>query len=300
MGEPTYDQRIKAAQQKERDEEGGMITSDEIGTLSDIDFTAAKQAHLAAKKTLPLFVGLSVGFCGSFTTFSTLVLDSFLALTNNLETAYAPTADRSKGFSFCALAAVVLATVHLSLGGLFLGAHLATSAEPIMPSLPYAFMRKVLDRLAVILGWGSWIGAVLLCIFPPHGAWRGEVLFSLAFAPLGVFTRFYLAIYLNGRLPSFPLGTFAANVLGTAILAIVWDVSHIQIGSVVGCQVLKGVESGYCAVVTTVSTLALELSSLERKHAYIYGATSFFVNFGFMVIVAGSLQWTRELEMCKA
>ncbi|KAH7175371.1 hypothetical protein EDB81DRAFT_3019 [Dactylonectria macrodidyma] len=87
-------------------------------------------------------------------------------------------------------------------------------------------------------------------------------------------------------------------VVGTAILAMVWDLSHVRIGNIVGCQLLKGVENGYCAVVTTVSTLVLELSSLERKHTYIYGATSFFVSFGFMVNVAGSLQWTQGLETC--
>ncbi|KAH7157363.1 CrcB-like protein-domain-containing protein [Dactylonectria estremocensis] len=162
-------------------------------------------------------------------------------------------------------------------------------------------MRKIVDRFVVVLGWCSWIGKVLLRIFPPHDAWRGQVLFSLAFAPLGVFTRFYLATHLNDRLPSFPLGTLAANVLGTAILAMVWDLPHIQIGSVVGCQLFKGVENGYCAVVTTVSTLVLELSSLERRYAYIYCAASFFVSFGLMVIVAGSLQWTtRGLETCTA
>ncbi|KAJ3534569.1 hypothetical protein NM208_g3180 [Fusarium decemcellulare] len=294
-GEPIYDRRIKAARQKESGGESGETTSDE-----DVDLAAAKKSHLATKKTLPLYIGLSVGFCGSFTTFSTFILDSFLALSNNLETQYAPTADRNKGYSFCALVAVILVTVHLSLGGLFLGAHLAIWAEPITPSLPYTFMRRVVDRLAVILGLGSWIGAILLCIFPPHHVWCGRVLFSLVFAPLGVLTRFYLATHLNGRLPSFPLGTFTANVLGTAILAIVWDLSHVSVAGVVGCQLLKGVQDGYCAVVTTVSTLVLELSSLERKHAYIYGAVSFFVSLGLMVVIAGSLLWTRGLEACTA
>ncbi|KAI1046509.1 hypothetical protein LB505_011797 [Fusarium chuoi] len=257
------------------------------------DLEAAKKSHLNAKKTLPLYIGLSVGFCGSFTTFSTFILDSFLALCNGLETPSAPTSDRNKGYSFCALAAVVLLTVHVSLGGLFLGAHLAIFAQDIMPSLPYFFIRKVLDPVATILGWGCWVGAIVLCIYPPSDDWRGSVLFSLAFAPLGVFTRFYLAVFLNGKLPTFPLGTFAANFVGTLILAVVWDVTQILSRPSLGYQLLEGVKNGYCAVVTTVSTLALELSSLQRKHAYRYGTVSFLVSFGLMVIISGSFRWTR-------
>ncbi|KAG4283060.1 hypothetical protein FPRO06_09733 [Fusarium proliferatum] len=261
--------------------------------LESTDSEAAKKSHLDVKKTLPLYIGLSVGFCGSFTTFSTFVLDSFLALCNGLETPSAPTSDRNKGYSVCALASVVLLTVHVSLGGLFLGAHLAILAQDIMPSLPYFFMRKVLDPVATILAWICWIGAILLCIYPPSDDWRGSVLFSLAFTPLGVFTRFYLAVFLNGKLPTFPLGTFAANVSGTLILAVVWDLSQILSRPSIGYQLLEGVKNGYCAVVTTVSTLALELSSLQRKHAYRYGTVSFLVSFGLVVIISGSFKWTR-------
>ncbi|KAI1020175.1 hypothetical protein LB503_006200 [Fusarium chuoi] len=257
------------------------------------DLEAAKKSHLNVKKTLPLYIGLSVGFCGSFTTFSTFVLDSFLALCNGLESPSAPTSDRNRVYSFCALAAVVLLTVHVSLGGIFLGAHLAMFTRDIMPSLPYFIMRKVLGPIATILGWGCWIGAILLCIYPPSDDWRGSVLFSLAFAPLGVFTRFYLAVFLNGKLPTFPLGTFAANVVGTLILAVVWDVTQILSRPSLGYQFLEGVKNGYCAVVTTVSTLALELSSLQRKHAYRYGTVSFLVSFGLMVAISGSFKWTH-------
>ncbi|KAF4333152.1 chromosome condensation [Fusarium beomiforme] len=293
-GQSTYDKHIKPSRQKEQDQENIETVSDDLASASkDEDPTAAKKAHLSIKKTIPLYIGLSVGFCGSFTTFSTFILDSFLALANELENPSAPTSERNKGFSFCALAAVVLMTVHVSLGGLFLGAHIAILAEPISPSLSYLFMGKVIDPLAVVLGWGCWAGAVIMCIFPPHDAWRGSVLFSIAFAPLGVFTRFYLAIYVNGKLPTFPLGTFAANVLGSLILAVVWDISYLSSMASIGEQLLDGVKNGYCAAVTTVSTLALDLSTLQRQHAYRYGTVSFLVSFGLMVIISGSVQWTR-------
>ncbi|KAJ4216972.1 hypothetical protein NW760_013589 [Fusarium oxysporum] len=221
-GEGTY-----CKEENQSPDTSGAVSDDTTKDQGTTDFEAVKKAHLSVKKTLPLYIGLSVGFCGSFTTFSTFILDSFLALSNELETSSAPTSDRNKGYSFCALAAVVLLTVHASMGGLFFGAHIAILADDIMPSLPYLFMRKFIDRLATILGWGF------------------------------------------------------------------WDISQILARPSLGHQLLEGVKNGYCAVVTTVSTLALELSSLQREHAYRYGTMSFLVSFGLMVIISGSFKWTR-------
>ncbi|KAJ4033044.1 hypothetical protein NW761_007220 [Fusarium oxysporum] len=221
-GEGTY-----CKEENQSPDTSGAVSDDTTKDQGTTDLEVVKKAHLSVKKTLPLYIGLSVGFCGSFTTFSTFILDSFLALSNELETSSAPTSDRNKGYSFCALAAVVLLTVHASMGGLFFGAHIAILADDIMPSLPYLFMRKFIDRLATILGWGF------------------------------------------------------------------WDISQILARPSLGHQLLEGVKNGYCAVVTTVSTLALELSSLQREHAYRYGTMSFLVSFGLMVIISGSFKWTR-------
>lgn len=40
--------------------------------------------HGKVKKTIPLYIGLATGFCGSFTSFSSFILDAFLALSNDL------------------------------------------------------------------------------------------------------------------------------------------------------------------------------------------------------------------------
>ena len=40
--------------------------------------------HGKVKKTIPLYIGLATGFCGSFTSFSSFMRDVFLALTNDL------------------------------------------------------------------------------------------------------------------------------------------------------------------------------------------------------------------------
>ena len=164
-------------------------------------------------------------------------------------------------------------------------------------------MRKYIDKLAVVLGFGCWLGAVFLAIWPPdRGAstetWRGEVIFALVFAPLGCLLRFYSSLKLNGLVASFPLGTFAVNMLGTAVEGMAFDLQRVRIasslvgGGRVPCQVLQGVQYGFCGSLTTVSTWAAELNGLKRHHAYVYGISSIVGGLSLMVAIMGSVLWT--------
>jgi len=288
---------------------------------------AAKASHGKVKKTIPLYVGLATGFCGSFTSFSSFERDVFLALSNNLPTpdnhpqpagvaaaSFTSTVHRNGGYSFMALLAVILLTIGMSLAALFVGAHFALALDRFLPTLPFVFTRKVLDRLMVLLGLGCWLGAIILCIWPPdrpsgpssrgswaNEVWRGEVLFALAFAPVGAIVRFHASAKLNGILPSFPLGTFAVNIFGTAVEGMCYDLQHVPLqpipgmlagGGIVGCQVLQGVMDGFCGCLTTVSTFVAELQGLRPQHAYVYGLVSVCTGLGVMVIVMGSVRWT--------
>lgn len=276
--------------------------SDDAETGSDtpqsqLDLAAAKKAHLAVKKTIPMYVGLATGFCGSFTSFSSFIRDAFLAISNNLlEPSQTSTQHRNGGYSFMAMLAVVITTVALSLSALIVGGHLANAVERATPSIPFRLTRKVIDPTVVVLGFGCWLGAVFLAIFPPHTSWRGQVIFSLVFAPLGCLARFYLALYLNGRFPSFPLGTFAANILGTAVLGMAWDIAHAPIGGLVGCQVLQGIEDGFCGCLTTVSTWVSELNSLKRRSSWIYGSVSVIVALVILIAIMGGLRWSDGFD----
>ncbi|KAG6021186.1 hypothetical protein E4U41_002603 [Claviceps citrina] len=287
-GTATYD-RVLAAQAKKEHEDG------EGGGAESGHLAAAKRAHLACKKTIPLYIGLATGFCGSFTSFSAFMRDVFLAVSDDMPAPGAGAGageSRSGGSSFMAMAAVVITTVVLSLGGLVFGAHCAMATERVVPSLPYPATRRFVDPVFVLLGWGCWLGALALAVFPPHDEWRGQVVFALVLAPLGCLARFYLALWLNGKMAALPLGTLAANVLGTAVLAMAWDVAHVRSGGVVGCQVLQGVEDGFCGCLTTVSTWVVELRSLRRPSAYVYGLTSVLVSFAVLVLIMGGLRWT--------
>ncbi|KAK3379611.1 CrcB-like protein-domain-containing protein [Lasiosphaeria ovina] len=290
---------LEAKQGEGPDHESGG--SGESPTAADL--AAAKKKHATLKKTIPLYIGLATGFCGSFTSFSSFIRDMFFALSNELTApGTGAEAARNGGYSFMAVVAVLLVTVSLSLSGLFIGAHLAIALEPVTPALTCLFTRKIVDRLAVVLGFGSWIGAVLLCIWPPdrrgggggggQETWRGTATFTLVFAPLGCLCRFYASLWLNGRIVSFPLGTFAVNMAGTAVLGMAWDLAHVPLGGAVGCQVLQGVQDGFCGCLTTVSTWVAELAALRRRHAYVYGGASVAVGLALLVVIMGSLKWT--------
>lgn len=274
----------------ENDQDGPQESSTTRKTRQDI------------KKTTPLYIGLATGFCGSFTSFSSLIRDSFLAMSNDIpspDIGYPPLS-RHGGQSFMAFLAVIITGISVPLAGLFLGSHLAIELERITPTLPYWFTRKVLDRAMAVMGFGGWIVILFLSLFPPSTAWRGTPLLDLVFSPLGCLARFYLSILLNGKIAGFPLGTFTANVLGTTLLGMFWDLTHLSNKGLAGCQVLTSLQDGFCGPLTTVSTWVLELSTLRRVHAYIYGAVSVLVSLVMLIIIMGSLRWSQGfiLALC--
>nr|OQO23797.1 hypothetical protein B0A51_08155 [Rachicladosporium sp. CCFEE 5018] len=276
------------------------------------------------KKTIPLYVGIATGFCGSFTSFSSFARDMFGALANNLPTPVnhvyhstirvtnASSASRNAGYSFNALLAVIISTLALSLGGLIVGAHTAQLLEPWTPRVATRVIRRFIDPAIVAIAWLCWFGAILLAILPPdrpsgpssrgdwsNETWRGTVLFAIVFAPLGCLLRHYASVRLNPLVPSFPLGTFAVNMFGTAIEGMLYDFQQVGIGSsglvsggLVGCQVLQGMQDGFCGCLTTVSTWVAEINGMRKRHGYVYALSSVIGALCLVIIIMGSVRWT--------
>jgi fluoride exporter len=315
---------------EKRDDDGETGVADggssQSETQDPIDGEAeraeAKKAHTALKKTIPLYIGLTTGFCGSFTSFSSFMRDCFLALSNEPlivqpgNTLPTSAASRNGGYSFMALIAVILLTISLCLSALQAGAHVAIMLDSVTPTIPVSLTRKILDRSVVIMASGVWIGSIFMALWPPdrpsgpagqgntswkQDTWRGQVVFALIFAPVGSLLRFYASMHMNSIFTTFPLGTFVVNISGTAVLGICWDLQHAPLGStgasigggIVGCQVLQGIQDGFCGCLTTVSTWVLELLGLRRKHSCFYGIISIGVGLVVLVIIMGSLAWSR-------
>lgn len=293
----------------------GMVPTDLI-----TDDKEATHGHIARQqKTLPIYIGLATGFCGSFTSFSSFITDAFLALANRL-TPSSPTSPyhnvpvtsihaRNGGYSFLAVLSILIVHPAVSIGALKTGAHVALATGRFTPSIP-AKLITWLDRVVVVLGLGCWIGVVLLSVFPPGpaSAWRFRATLPLVFSPPGALLRFYLSKYLNPRLPPFPMGTFTANIIGTVVQATCYVLQHsdsvVTKGESVdadACTVLEGLMQGFCGCLTTVSTWVAELNGLRRRHAWFYGLTSVAVALAFQVVIMGTVLWTKGfVDSCEA
>jgi CrcB protein len=282
-------------------------------TLSEEQEKAARTQHAKAKKTIPLYIGLATGFCGSFTSFSSFMRDTFLAFLNDLPNPIptTPHIPRNGGYSFMAGLAVLILTLASCYAALKVGAHLAILLDPITPALPFRFTRRFFDPLIVLVAWSAWLGAIFMAIWPPDRpsgpssagswaseTWRGQAIFACVFAPLGCLIRFYASLYLNPLTASFPLGTFTVNIFGTAVLAMAYDLQHVAIGTAgvgggrVGCQVLQGLMDGFCGALTTVSTWIVEIETLKRGHAYFYALASVGTGTAVCLAVMGSVRWS--------
>lgn len=295
-------------------------TSEKEEADEEAILAAARKEHGTEKKTIPGFIGLAVGFCGCFTSFSSFMRDAFYALSNHLdtsaytdnETVIGTMAPRDDGNSVMAVLAVLIIEICLCLSAVELGAHIAIALEPIVSKAPRLNIRRITDPMVILVAWGSWVGAVVMFIWPPdrpsgpaadgrttwaEETWRGDVLFALALAPLGCLLRFHASLKFNGLISHFPLGTFIVNIAGTIILGACWDLQRAPLtngaigGGRIGCQVLQGVQDGFCGSLTTVSTWVIELKGLQRKHAYFYGAMSVAVGLCSLVVIMGTFVW---------
>ncbi|KAK9236937.1 CrcB-like protein-domain-containing protein [Lipomyces kononenkoae] len=263
-------------------------------------------------RNLQIFVGLSTGFCGSLTTFSSWMQATFLALANA-----SPSYERPRGYSVLGLFDGIIVTLCLSVAGITTGAHVGLFTRTLWRRLAHKYSSEFIERdkdnelspirtrygfqmvsglctipllklLSLVLGLGCWVGAVLMAIF--ISKWRGNVLFALVFGPLGTLTRWLLSRHMNPLHPSFPFGTFTANILGTVLMGI-FAILQQRVDSKTGCQVLQGMMAGYCGCLTTVSTFALELRTLQRSHAWRYGTTSVVVGVVAMCLTMGVDNW---------
>src|SRR6185312_13314928 len=61
----------------------------------------------------------------------------------------------------------------------------------------------------------------------------------------GTLCRWRLGAF-NSAKTSFPLGTFAANMLGSLCISILFLLSHGSVSSVIGCDIIAGLSDGFC------------------------------------------------------
>ncbi|ORZ12842.1 CrcB-like protein-domain-containing protein [Absidia repens] len=146
------------------------------------------------------------------------------------------------------------------------------------------------DRIIVVFGILSWIGVIIAAVLAP--ADQRELALTCVFAPVGALLRWYLSFF-NGIRSDIFVGTFAANMLGTLVLAVISLLRSGVTMSSVSCSVLGALADGFCGCLTTISTFVVELSVLPLRQSYIYALTSVVLGQCFMFIIVGPFIWTR-------
>lgn len=250
------------------------------------------------KASIPLYTGITTGFCGTLSSFSSVMLEAFnkSADTEIGVFYHYPNA----AYGIMEFFAVNIAQFGLSITGFHIGRHFVETFDKEMPSFSRRTY-KTLEKLSMAVGVAGLIITIVLLGVQDKGTWRSW-LFAIFFAPFGALLRFYLSKYLNAKVKDFPLGTFSANFLGTIFLAIFTLLGRGKLpggGQIlkhtVGCHVLNGLDDGFCGALTTVSTFIVELFGLRTLHSYRYGVVSILASFALMLLILGSYNWAVGL-----
>lgn len=128
-------------------------------------------------------------------------------------------------------------------------------------------------------------------------SFRHQATAAILFSFPGTLSRYLLSLTLNPRLNLFPLGTFTANTVGTALIGTFHVLQSTRTPpSPNGCAVLQGLIDGYCGCLTTVSTFATEVAALRAGRAWFYVVLSWTVCQCLLLVILGSSYWAGHVS----
>jgi CrcB protein len=188
----------------------------------------------------------------------------------------------------------IVFTLAISMSALALGLHFANLILPHIPlKLPTVRypIRYALSISSVI----AYILTIPMYFILPH-RYRAEATAALLFSFPGALLRHIISIKLNPLNKSFPLGTFAVNLLGTLLVGTFHSLQrdHGHSGSL-SCVMLQALMDGFCGCLSTVSTFAVEIRGL-RVRAWVYAGASIFAAQLVLVFVTGIPRWTGAIS----
>ncbi|KAK6455908.1 CrcB-like protein-domain-containing protein [Scheffersomyces xylosifermentans] len=250
------------------------------------------------KAAIPLYTGLTTGFCGTLSSFSSVMLEAF---NKSADTEIGVFYNYpNSAYGIMEFFSVMIAQFGLSVMGFHIGKHFVEAFDDHFPSITRRTY-KILETVSMLTGVIGFIIAIILIGVQDNGSWRSWM-FAVFFAPFGALLRFYLSKYLNAKVKDFPLGTFSANFLGSLLLAIFTLLGRGRLPGggqvsthVIGCHVLNGLDDGFCGALTTVSTFIVELFGLKTVYSYRYGFVSIILGYLIFILIPGSYNWAVGL-----
>ena len=170
-----------------------------------------------------------------------------------------------------------------------LGMHIGTLLGPFIPSIrpPSGYIRYSITALSVCIYFATYPA-----YFRLPASFRHQATAALLFSFPGTLTRYVLSIELNPRYKALPLGTLAANSLGTGLLAMFHALQGLpDRRSPNACAVLQGLADGYCGCLTTVSTFIVEVNALTTGKKWLYSTITLVIGQILMLVILGSSLW---------
>jgi len=255
-------------------------------------------------------------FCGSLTTWSSMMGDVFTAFANLNKPAgtsrftgvrpsrsshalspLLPSSRLMHRAQFMTGMGITLVTFFAAQAAFQGGIHLA-HVVPSPSRHPRSRPAQGLFNLAtIVIGPLFWLGALMLLIFGPS-SWRSRATFAIVVAPPGSIMRYLASKHLNPLNPRFPVGTLVVNSTSVLVFAVMALLAHHP-RAPLGCAALKGVQDGFCGSLSTISTMVVELRGLRTGDGYRYFAVSWCVAQALLVVVLGTWVWTGDRgELC--
>jgi fluoride ion exporter CrcB/FEX len=148
-------------------------------------------------------------------------------------------------------------------------------------------------------------GLVLLTGQNSYTITNRNMAYALLFSPAGALLRWKLSNW-NGTLPYkgwrwFPLGTFAANLIGSIVsigcIAIEYNLNSANVNSFWGIGTIRAIKVGFAGCLTTVSTFVAESSGFMKNtdHAYPYMLTTIACCCSVACFIYGVILWADTL-----
>lgn len=273
-----------------------------------------------------LFTSITTGYCGSLSSYSSMMLEVFLYSTslNKVNISQHVTLP-NRAYGIMEFLSVLLSQMFVSLGAYLFGRSLAS--DIIVPyinrnteieeekgnaveSKRHPTLRKyvrfvdlLLAGLAIPL---TVIFVVLAAVYDNYS--RSDWTLGPLFGIVGAFTRYYISTYVNPLHVRFYLGTFTCNQIAILLLSFFTIIERGYNSSITApiaktvntCRIITALGTGYCGSLSTVSTFINESYNLKLTNAIFYNVISYAVSYILLVVTLGAFSWSRGLTepMC--